>query len=103
MKPNTKGLIAVIAVLSIFAIVGMFFMLRDTSEVVSYDKFIEAVESDKVTEINVHNDVVTYKTSEKKNNREVVYKVYVQQSNSTFVVTKDGTTTEFGSLAAYIT
>ncbi len=103
MKPNTKGLIAVIAVLSIFAIVGMFFMLRDTSEVVSYDKFIEAVENDKVTEINVHNDVVTYKTSEKKNNREVVYKVYVQQSNSTFVVTIDGNTREFGSLAAYIT
>ena len=103
MKPNTKGLIAVIAVLSIFAIVGMFFMLRDTSTEVSYDKFIEAVESDKVTEINVHNDVVTYKTGEKKNNREVVYKVYVQQSNSTFVVTIEGNTREFGSLAAYIT
>ena len=103
MKPNTKGLIAVIAVLSIFAIVGMFFMLRDTSTDARYDEFIAAVESNKVTEVNVHNDIVTYKTGEKKNNREVIYKVYVQQSNSTFVVTKDGKTTEFGSLAAYIT
>ncbi len=104
MKPNTKGLIAVIAVLSIFAIVGMFFMLRDTSTEVTYTKFVQMMEENKVEEVNVHNDVVTFTTGEKKNNRIVTYKVYVQQSNSTFVVTRaDGTTLEFKSLAAYVT
>ncbi len=104
MKPNTKGLIAVVAVLSIFAIVGMFFMLRDTSTEVTYTKFVQMMEENKVEEVNVHNDVVTFTTGEKKNNRIVTYKVYVQQSNSTFVVTKaDGTTLEFRSLAAYVT
>ena len=104
MKPNTKGLIAVVAVLSIFAIVGMFFMLRDTSTEVTYTKFVQMMEENKVEEVNVHNDVVTFTTGEKKNNRIVTYKVYVQQSNSTFVVTRaDGTTLEFKSLAAYVT
>lgn len=104
MKPNTKGLIAVVAVLSIFAIVGMFFMLRDTSTEVTYTKFVQMMEENKVEEVNVHNDVVTFTTGEKKNNRIVTYKVYVQQSNSTFVVTRaDGTTLEFRSLAAYVT
>ena len=104
MKPNTKGLIAVVAVLSIFAIVGMFFMLRDTSTEVTYTKFVQMMEENKVEEVNVHNDVVTFTTGEKKNNRIVTYKVYVQQSNSTFVVTKaDGETLEFKSLAAYVT
>ena len=104
MKPNTKGLIAVVAVLSIFAIVGMFFMLRDTSTEVTYTKFVQMMEEDKVEEVNVHNDVVTFTTGEKKNNRIVTYKVYVQQSNSTFVVTRaDGETLEFKSLAAYVT
>ena len=103
MKPNTKGLIAVVAVLSIFAIVGMFFMLRDTSTEVTYTKFVQMMEENKVEEVNVHNDVVTFTTGEKKNNRIVTYKVYVQQSNSTFVVTRaDGTTLEFRSLAAYV-
>ena len=104
MKPNTKGLIAVVAVLSIFAIVGMFFMLRDTSTEVTYTKFVQMMEENKVEEVNVHNDVVTFTTGEKKNNRIVTYKVYVQQSNSTFVVTRaDGETLEFKSLAAYVT
>lgn len=104
MKPNTKGLIAVVAVLSIFAIVGMFFILRDTSTEVTYTKFVQMMEENKVEEVNVHNDVVTFTTGEKKNNRIVTYKVYVQQSNSTFVVTRsDGTTLEFRSLAAYVT
>lgn len=104
MKPNTKGLIAVVAVLSIFAIVGMFFMLRDTSTEVTYTKFVQMMEENKVEEVNVHNDVVTFTTGEKKNNRIVTYKVYVQQSNSTFVVTRaDDTTLEFRSLAAYVT
>ena len=104
MKPNTKGLIAVVAVLSIFAIVGMFFMLRDTSTEVTYTKFVQMMEENKVEEVNVHNDVVTFTTGEKKNNRIVTYKVYVQQSNSTFVVTRaDGETLEFRSLAAYVT
>ena len=104
MKTNTKGLIAVVAVLSIFAIVGMFFMLRDTSTEVTYTKFVQMMEENKVEEVNVHNDVVTFTTGEKKNNRIVTYKVYVQQSNSTFVVTKaDGETLEFKSLAAYVT
>ena len=104
MKPNTKGLIAVVAVLSIFAIVGMFFMLRDTSTEVTYTKFVQMMEENKVEEVNVHNDVVTFTTGEKKNNRIVTYKVYVQQSNSTFVVTRaDGATLEFRSLAAYVT
>ena len=104
MKPNTKGLIAVVAVLSIFAIVGMFFMLRDTSTEVTYTKFVQMMEENNVEEVNVHNDVVTFTTGEKKNNRIVTYKVYVQQSNSTFVVTRsDGTTLEFKSLAAYVT
>ena len=104
MKTNTKGLIAVVAVLSIFAIVGMFFMLRDTSTEVTYTKFVQMMEENKVEEVNVHNDVVTFTTGEKKNNRIVTYKVYVQQSNSTFVVTRsDGETLEFKSLAAYVT
>ena len=82
----------------------MFFMLRDTSTEVTYTKFVQMMEENKVEEVNVHNDVVTFTTGEKKNNRIVTYKVYVQQSNSTFVVTRaDGTTLEFRSLAAYVT
>lgn len=104
MKPNTKGLIAVVAVLSIFAIVGMFFMLRDTSTEVTYTKFVQMMEENKVEEVNVHNDVVTFTTGEKKNNRIVTYKVYVQQSNATFTVKDaDGKEIELKSLAAYVT
>ncbi len=103
MKSNTKGLITVIVILSIVAIAGMFFMLRDTNAVVDYTKFIEMIEQDKVDEINVKNDVVTFTTGEKKNNRLVVYEVNVQQSNTTFVVEIGGETKEFGSLAAYVT
>lgn len=104
MKPNTKGLIAVVAVLSIFAIVGMFFMLRDTSTEVTYTKFVQMMEENKVEEVNVHNDVVTFTTGEKKNNRIVTYKVYIQQSNATFPVKDaDGKEFELKSLAAYVT
>ena len=77
MKSGTKGIITVIVVLSVFAIVGMSLMFRNTAQPWSFDELKAAIDAGKVTEVSVHNDVVSVKADGAKKYN---YQTYVQQN-----------------------
>lgn len=77
MKSGTKGIITVIVVLSVFAIVGMSLMFRNTAQPWSFDELKAAIDAGKVTEVSVHNDVVSVKAD---GSKKYNYQTYVQQN-----------------------
>lgn len=77
MKSRTKGIITVIVVLSVFAIVGMSLMFRNTAQPWSFDELKAAIDAGKVTEVSVHNDVVSVKAD---GSKKYNYQTYVQQN-----------------------
>ena len=77
MKSGTKGIITVIVVLSVFAIVGMSLMFRNTAQTWSFDELKAAIDAGKVTEVSVHNDVVSVKAD---GSKKYNYQTYVQQN-----------------------
>ena len=77
MKSGTKGIITVIVVLSVFAIVGMSLMFRNTTQPWSFDELKAAIDAGKVTEVSVHNDVVSVKAD---GSKKYNYQTYVQQN-----------------------
>ncbi len=77
MKSGTKGIITVIVVLSVFAIVGMSLMFRNTAQTWSFNELKAAIDAGKVTEVSVHNDVVSVKAD---GSKKYNYQTYVQQN-----------------------
>ncbi len=77
MKSGTKGIITVIVVLSVFAIVGLSLMFRNTAKEWSFDELKAAIDAGKVTEVSVHNDVVSVKAE---GSKKYNYQTYVQQN-----------------------
>ena len=77
MKSGTKGIITVIVVLSVFAIVGMSLMFHNTAQPWSFDELKAAIDAGKVTEVSVHNDVVSVKAD---GSKKYNYQTYVQQN-----------------------
>ena len=77
MKSSTKGIITVIVVLSVFAIAGLFLMFRNTAKEWSFDELKAAIDAGKVTEVSVHNDIVSVKAE---NSKKYNYQTYVQQN-----------------------
>ena len=77
MKSGTKGIITVRVVLSVFAIVGMSLMFRNTAQPWSFDELKAAIDAGKVTEVSVHNDVVSVKAD---GSKKYNYQTYVQQN-----------------------
>ena len=112
MKSGTKGIITVIVVLSVFAIVGMSLMFRNTAQTWSFDELKAAIDAGKVTEVSVHNDVVSVKAD---GSKKYNYQTYVQQNVAEWNIYEtetvdngDGTTSEIKvlkgtvSFSAYI-
>lgn len=79
MKSSTKGLITVIVVLAVFAFVGMFFLFRNNAKEISVTEMVELIDTNKVTEISINNDIVNAKT---KDSKSFNYTTHVQQSNT---------------------
>lgn len=77
MKSGTKGIITVIVILSVFAIVGLSLMLRNTAKEWSFNELKDAIDRGEVTEVSVHNDIVSVKTG---NSKKYNYQTYVQQN-----------------------
>ena len=77
MKSGTKGIITVIVVLSVFAIVGMSLMFRNTAQPWPFAELNAAIDAGKVTEVSVHNDVVSVKAD---GSKKYNYQTYVQQN-----------------------
>lgn len=63
--------------LSVFAIVGMSLMFRNTAQTWSFDELKAAIDAGKVTEVSVHNDVVSVKAD---GSKKYNYQTYVQQN-----------------------
>ena len=63
--------------LSVFAIVGMSLMFRNTAQPWSFDELKAAIDAGKVTEVSVHNDVVSVKAD---GSKKYNYQTYVQQN-----------------------
>ena len=95
-----------------FAIVGMSLMFRNTAQTWSFDELKAAIDAGKVTEVSVHNDVVSVKAD---GSKKYNYQTYVQQNVAEWNIyeTKtvdngDGTTSEIKvlkgtvSFSAYI-
>ena len=100
MKSSTKGIITVIVVLSVFAIAGLFLMFRNTAKEWSFNELKAAIDAGKVTEVSVHNDIVSVKAE---NSKKYNYQTYVQQNVAEWniyetekqtVTNEDGTTSE---------
>ena len=98
MKSSTKGIITVIVVLSVFAIAGLFLMFRNTAKEWSFDELKAAIDAGKVTEVSVHNDIVSVKAE---NSKKYNYQTYVQQNVAEWNIYEtetvdngDGTTSE---------
>ena len=100
MKSGTKGIITVIVILSVFAIVGLSLMLRNTAKEWSFNELKDAIDKGEVTEVSVHNDIVSVKTG---NSKKYNYQTYVQQNVAEWniyetekqnVTNADGTTSE---------
>ncbi len=96
MKANTKGLITVIVVLSIVAIVGLFFLLRGTTKEVSFNELKTMIDSGQVSEVSIENDIVSIK---KLGEKKYGYECKVQQNVAEWTV--DGST-EALSFSAYV-
>ena len=77
MKSGTKGIITVIVILSVFAIVGLSLMLRNTAKKWSFNELKDAIDRGEVAEVSVHNDIVSVKTG---NSKKYNYQTYVQQN-----------------------
>lgn len=77
MKSGTKGIITVIVILSVFAIVGLSLMLRNTAKEWSFNELKDAIDKGEVAEVSVHNDIVSVKTG---NSKKYNYQTYVQQN-----------------------
>ena len=77
MKSGTKGIITVIVVLSVFALVVMSLMFRASAQPWSFDELKAAIDAGKVTEVSVHNDVVSVKAD---GSKKYNYQTYVQQN-----------------------
>ncbi len=77
MKSGTKGIITVIVILSVFAIVGLSLMLRNTAKEWSFNELKDAIDRGEVAEVSVHNDIVSVKTG---NSKKYNYQTYVQQN-----------------------
>ena len=77
MKSGTKGIITVIVILSVFAIVGLSLMLRNTAKEWSFNELKAAIDRGEVAEVSVHNDIVSVKTG---NSKKYNYQTYVQQN-----------------------
>lgn len=60
-----------------FAIVGMSLMFRNTAQTWSFDELKAAIDAGKVTEVSVHNDVVSVKAD---GSKKYNYQTYVQQN-----------------------
>lgn len=60
-----------------FAIVGMSLMFRNTAQPWSFDELKAAIDAGKVTEVSVHNDVVSVKAD---GSKKYNYQTYVQQN-----------------------
>ncbi len=101
LKSSTKGLIAVIVVLSIFMLIGVFFLFSNSAQEISLDKFKNMIDAGEVKEIVVSDDVVSVK---KKGSSSFDYTVNVQESNTSWLfVDKDtNQTIECDSLFAYV-
>ncbi len=102
MKSSTKGIITVIVVLSVFAIVGMSLMFRNTAKEWSFDELKAAIDAGKVTEVSINNDIVSVKAE---GSKKYNYETYVQQNvaewniyDTTTVTAPDGTTSEAKTL-----
>lgn len=101
MKSGTKGIITVIVILSVFAIVGLSLMLRNTAKEWSFNELKDAIDRGEVAEVSVHNDIVSVKTG---NSKKYNYQTYVQQNvaewniyeteKQTVTNPADGTTSE---------
>ena len=100
MKSGTKGIITVIVILSVFAIVGLSLMLRNTAKEWSFNELKDAIDRGEVAEVSVHNDIVSVKTG---NSKKYNYQTYVQQNVAEWniydtvpekVNNPDGTTSE---------
>lgn len=100
MKSGTKGIITVIVILSVFAIVGLSLMLRNTAKEWSFNELKDAIDRGEVAEVSVHNDIVSVKTG---NSKKYNYQTYVQQNVAEWniyetekqnVTNADGTTSE---------
>ena len=104
MKSSTKGLITVVVVLAIFSIVGLFFLFSNTATEISLDQFKQKIDGGTIREISIENDIVTAKDI----SSSTKYKVYVQQSNTSWVyvevdeVTGEVTEKYFDDLFAYV-
>ena len=101
MKSKTKGLIAVIVILSIFMLIGVFFLFSNSAEEITLDKFKNMIDTGEVKEIVVSDDIVSVK---KKGSTSFDYTVNVQESNTSWLfVDKDtNETIECDSLFAYV-
>ena len=100
MKSGTKGIITVIVILSVFAIVGLSLMLRNTAKEWSFNELKDAIDRGEVAEVSVHNDIVSVKTG---NSKKYNYQTYVQQNVAEWniygtekqsVTNADGTTSD---------
>lgn len=90
MKSGTKGIITVIVILSVFAIVGLSLMLRNTAKEWSFNELKDAIDRGEVAEVSVHNDIVSVKTG---NSKKYNYQTYVQQNVAEWNIYDTGTET----------
>ncbi len=96
MKTSTKGLITVIVLLSVFAIIGMFFLFRGNTKEISSTELLDYIENDKVAAINVKNDVVSVKLVGAK---KYEYTCNIQQNVTNWYVTVEDGNEEIGELS----
>ncbi len=83
MRSSTKGLITVIIVLSVFAVIGMFFLFRNTTKEISSTELKNYIDNGKVAEISVNNDIVSVKLTGEKT---YGYEAKIQQNVNNWYV-----------------
>lgn len=99
MRSSTKGLITVIIVLSVFAVIGMFFLFRNTSKEISSTELKNFIDEGKVAEISVNNDIVSVKLTGEKT---YGYEAKIQQNvNNWFVSDATGELSFSGYVTYY--
>ena len=94
MKSGTKGIITVIVILSVFAIVGLSLMLRNTAKEWSFNELKDAIDRGEVAEVSVHNDIVSVKTG---NSKKYNYQTYVQQNVAEWNIYETATNPDDGT------
>ena len=99
MRSSTKGLITVIIVLSVFAVIGMFFLFRNTTKEISSTELKNFIDEGKVAEISVNNDIVSVKLTGEKT---YGYEAKIQQNvNNWFVSDATGELSFSGYITYY--